>query len=259
MSVRTAASGFVQNVHVQTGQRVEGGELLLTLHNEELAARVRELELAAEASRLDATSYHRQGKLAAFQVELENEAAILSRLEELQQQVAALTVTAPQSVTILSRDLEDFAGQWVTAGSELVVLGNDAERSVRFVAAQSDIKAVRSALNQSVKVHIWGSENCDVDGVVTGADPRGTTSLRYPSLSALAGGPLAVRKATTTSDSTNEQWELLEPHFTGRVELDEASLSSIGTGQTGVVEFTTNRGSIGRVVTAWAEGWLRAE
>jgi len=258
ITVRAATSGFVRKIHVRPGDSVTAGQSLFTLENVELTARIQQLQLAAETSRLDATKYHREGKLAAFQIEQENAAAVQKRINELQAQADSLTVRATDNGTVVSRRLSDFADRWVTAGTELMLLGNDQQRSVRFVVAQSDIASVRTALHQPAHVHIWGSADNDLTGVIAEIEPRGSTALRYPSLAVTAGGPLAV-KQVPSGESTDQQWELLEPHFSGRVKLKEGSLNAFGTGQTGVLELTANRGSMGRVLTSWVEGKLRRE
>ncbi len=224
----------------------------------ELTARIQQLQLAAETSRLDATKYHRERKLAAFHVEQENAAVVQKRLDELQAQADSLVIRATDNCIVTSRRLSDFSDRWVTAGTELLLLGNDQQRSVCFVIAQSDIASVRTALHQPAQVHIWGSAENDLTGVIAKIEPRGSTALRYASLAVTAGGPLAV-KQVPNGESTDEQWELLEPHFSGRVKLKQGSLNSFGTGRTGVVELKANRGSMGRVLTSWVEGRLRRE
>ncbi len=251
-SVRVATSGFVRQILVESGDTVVAGQPLLHLENIELQTRLTETELAVAKSQLDATQFHRHGKLAAYQVELENEVALRKQLNELQRQTSGLIVSAPQAGRVLTRQLQDFQDRWVTAGTEVCLLGADTNRSVQIVIPQSDLKRTEAIRNKDVTVHIWGMGNHDLTGNISSIDPRGTTDLKHPALAAAAGGPLSIRPAiaseTSNADDRKQQWQLLEPHFGGRVDLPNHQLDTFASGRTGYVEFSTIRGTVGDVV-----------
>ncbi len=242
VTIRTASSGFIREIAVQSGDIVQEGQLLAKLENPQLASRIAELELAIRQSQLDSTRFHRQGKMSAFQVELENEGALQKRLVELQHQADGLILTAPTDGTILSRNLTDMEHRWLSSGSEFCLLGNESERTVHVMIPQSEIAAVRKH-DRKVNVHVWGQPT-EFTGAIEDIEARGTTTLRYPSLAANAGGPLAIQP-TRNADSNETQWQLLEPHFNGRIDIAERYLHEFGTGQHGVVEFTTTQGTVG--------------
>lgn len=253
-SVRIAASGFVRQIHVQPGDSVETGQPLFQLENTELQARLTETEIAVAKSQLAATQFHRQGKLAAYQVELENEAALQKHLDELKQQANDLIVNAPAAGQVLTRDLQDLEGRWVTAGTEVCLLGGDASRSVQIVVPQSDLKTLESIQDADIAVHIWGMGSGDLTGKSLSINPRGSTDLKYPALAAPAGGPLAVRAVQAAGSASADQkfqgWQLLEPHFNGRVLLPQQQLKTFASGRTGYVEFCAHRGTVGDVIVA---------
>lgn len=252
VSVRAGTSGFVAKVHVESGQVAKEGDPLASLENLQLTARIEEIELAIAQSQLDATRYHRQGNLASFQIELENESVFQKRLDELREQAEQLVVRAPILGRVLSSNLGDLQGRWISSGSELLVIGNDQDRSLHIVIPQSEIDIVRDEVDRDVSIHIWGAGSRDQCGSLELIEPRGTTSLRHPALASVAGGPLAVRPATDFGQQGSQQntsdWQLLEPHFNGRVRLTASKLGHIGTGQRGIVEFTTSRRTVGEVI-----------
>lgn len=254
VTVRSATAGFVTQVSVAAGDKVLAGDTLFQLENPELAARITDTSLAIAKSRLDATVFHRANNLAAWQVEQENEASLQTRLNELNQQAAALIVTAPSDGMVLSGKTEDLLGRWVTSGTELVVLGDDALRTIRFVVSQAYIEDVRQAATKPISIHIWGFDGDDASGTIKSIAPRGSVELKDSALATLAGGPLAV-EASSQNDSHSKQnaeqrWQLLEPHFTGFVQPSkQLNLQDHGIGQRGYIELVTRRQNIGQALT----------
>lgn len=249
-SVRTSAPGFVAEIHVQSGQTVAAGDLLMTLTNEQLTASVQDVRLSLQKSEQDAARYHQREELAAWQVELENQRALSRRLGELLEQEQRLTVRSPHAGRILSPNLDDLTGRWMPAGAELTMVGDDTTRTLHFTAAQKDLLALQAGEGQRVHVHIWGQEQKSLTGVIAPVDPRASTNVRFPALTTAGGGPLAVRAAVSpgSDDSTDQRWELLEPHFCGTVRLSSQQLDALGVGQTGYVEVVAHRGSVGSVL-----------
>ncbi len=259
VSVRASVPGFVREIRVHCGQEVLPGDVLLTLENTDITARQTEAKLAVQQSKLDAVRFHLQGQIASYQVEKENQASLSKRLAELSEQCESLVVVASERGTILSRTIADLQGRWINAGEELVLLGDDQNRQLSAVVPQCDIAAVRAAIGKNVDVHIWGTGASlggeRLLGRIDSVAPRGSIDVQYPALSAMAGGPLAI-KARKNRDADGPSggksaWQLLEPHFVAEVSIPNASLhhvgaSKLGVGQRGVTELTTSRRTIGR-------------
>jgi len=251
VEVRTATAGFVRKLAVRSGDNVVKGQLLARLENPQLEARIAGLKLAIQQSHLDSTRYHRQGDMPAFQVEVENKLALKKRMAQLQLQASKLTLTAPSKGVILSRNLDDLQNRWLGSGSSFCLLGNDSSQVIYVVIPQSDIAVVRSH-QQPVNVHIWGQPR-EFNATIQDIESRGTTAVRHPSLTANAGGPLAVHATQTAGETT---WELLEPHFHARVQAPNLNIQPAGSGQTAMVELTTSRGAIGQVIVARIKEFL---
>lgn len=248
-SVRSSSSGFVRQIHVQTGQVVTAGTVLVTLENRDLAASVLETELSLEKSALEAARFHQKQQLAAFQVELENQKALRRRLAELRQQQSDLVIQSPETGRVLTHDLAELEGRWMQAGTEVASIGDSSRKALHFTAAQSELPFLNRNQRMRAHVHIWGQAERDLAGVIAPVDPRASTLVRFPALTTYAGGPLSVR-AVESTDGRGEQrkWELLEPHFCGTVNISPTKLNQLGIGQTGYVEITTQRGSVGKVL-----------
>lgn len=267
IAIRAAASGFVTVVAVETGAEVEAGTVLLRLHNPELEARIVQLKLAIEQSDLSATGFHRQGHLAAWQVEQKNKVALQARLSELEDQHRKLTITATKSGTVLSRDPGDLYGQWVNVGSQVLALGNRDEQSIQFVVSQQHIDDIGNKVSGPVKVAIWGVADTLYEGTVSTIEPRGSTSLRFPALAAVAGGPLAVRPSAAIENQSRHEaamvvssdepgWELMSPHFIGTVKIPQEQLRKLGVGQRGYVEIIQAERTVGQQVRMTVAGLL---
>ena len=254
-TVRSATSGFVDKIEVSSGQFVREGQVLVRLRNSELRARITELELAIQQSQLRATQLHQEGLVAAFQVELENQIALEKRHKELALQSSELVIVSPSDGTILTRKLEALRDRWLKAGSSVCLVGDPSSRTVQLLIPQADINIARSAIDQTLDVHVWGQPK-NFSGRLVDIESRGRSDLSFPALSAQAGGPLAVR-AVTDRQSQETKWQLLQPHFIARIQLPEAVNQSLGTGQTGTATLMRSRGSIGKVMTRAAYDYLR--
>ena len=257
-SVRAGVSGFVQEVRVQPNDEVQKGQVLFVLENEQISARLTELELALKQSELQATRYHRQEQLAAYQLELEQQTALRKKWLELKKESEKQVITAPESGRLLSRNVAEWHGRWVAAGTELAQLGDHETRTVKFQFPQTEIKTIRRQINSPMNIHVWGSPGV-LAAPIQMIPPRATVAVAQPRLTALANGPLPIKPASPSIASTDEsqqQWELLEPHFTASLDVSTGQLAHLGIGQTAVVEFTTRRGVVGDVVRSqWQRFW----
>lgn len=207
--------------------------------------------------------------MAAFQVELAAEFSLRERLAVLEEQAAGLQVTASANGKFLTANPSLILDQWIQPGTELAAIGETNGQIVRVLIPQQDIDAVRQQQGQELVVHFWGSNSDDCIGRLAHIDPRATTTLNHPALSATADGPVAVRPTTSAETSNNKarapmaladpsQWSLVEPHFEASVVMTSSDLRQAGTGQRGIVELTTTHSTVGRQLTLAAHRWLDA-
>ena len=275
--VRAEASGFVDEVCVQSGQTVAAGELLVRLTNAELETQRRELQAEVERSELRSRVAQQASDLATMAAEDDNRHALQTKLSELDHLCEALLVKAPRAGIISASDLSSLIGSYVIPGQELLVIGNPDEKEVRVLIAQDQFDAAEfanlshNALGEPGGVsprtnfvksggHIRGltppgspgftrtaivrlnGDGCETIGCLHKVDPRATTHPPHPALCAGAGGPVAT-KISTDRRAANErdQQEFLDPHVVGYVKLDTRVSPQFGPGQLATVQINGPR------------------
>ena len=116
----------------------------------------------------------------------------------------------------------------------------------------------RAAVEQPMQVRIVG-RGAVFPAVLARIEARASHALVHPALTALAGGPLDLRRTDAEpKDEANraEQYELARPHFTAIARLDTAG--AFGIGEMARVKFRSARHA-----TLWSEAqgaaadWLR--
>ncbi len=254
--VRSESAGFVMRVLVQDGETVIEGQSLVELQNEELERKMRDLELAIEQSRLRERLAVEQHDTAAGQIEQQQRDSLQRRLAERHGQVERLTLRAPIAGVVSSRQLATLPGSFITAGAELLSIGDPSQREFVAAVRQEDLTVVQSSIEQPVIVHLYGRG--DVSGRLQRIHPRASTTPEHPCLCAPFGGPLAVQslpdEAANRSRSTNN-FELLQPHFRLTFSLEDQSTQQPFAGEIGWINLD-HRQTCGEYLLTWFSRWL---
>jgi putative peptide zinc metalloprotease protein len=111
--VRAAVDGFVQTVHVREGDRVDRGDLLLTLENRQVETEHRNLAVEIEQEQIryqTAVRDHDADKAAIAQSNLRS---LRQRLTETQERYDSLEIRASVSGTIVARTLASMPQTFV--------------------------------------------------------------------------------------------------------------------------------------------------
>ncbi|WP_153558816.1 HlyD family efflux transporter periplasmic adaptor subunit [Roseimaritima sediminicola] len=238
--VRAGAAGFVRDVPVRDGQRVRAGQVLVQLENPSLAT-----ELAAAHSRLQAAEArsrnHRQRHETAQAVaEAQAAEALAQQVQELQRQCEQLTVRAPRDGVLIADQIQQTLGQWTTKGQSIGLVVEPQRMKAIAAVPQSQLDAIRSLLatgsakasgpqarprtndEEGLELVVGGQR---VSVTLASVAQQTTVSPPHPALSAVAGGPLAVRP-----DDDQQAGELIEPQLKIEVHLSRP-LQSTRAGQ----------------------------
>jgi len=254
--VRAASSGFVRAIHVQSGQQVEEGQLLVTLENRELSHELTALELEIRQSEIRGRQHEQQGELAAQQAEAKKRESLQKQLAEKRQQVDGLKVHAPRAGKVVRRDLDTLAGTYLELGDEIVSIGDERQKDLRVSVGQNDLDTISKRTGKSLRVNLpqqplWESR---LDKV----NPRATLAPTHPAMAAANGGPLPVKNvASKESDGSESSLELFTPRFGAVVSLNETASAQLRAGQTGYVSHRPCDESIGEHLYHAFSGWLR--
>ncbi|MCS7467588.1 hypothetical protein NZK35_13120 [Stieleria sp. ICT_E10.1] len=253
--VRIGADGFLDQLSVSVGDVVSRGQILARLSNRELELEYRDVLLDLETSDARYRSFLSAESIAAAGVEQKVQAALRSRLVQLQRQLAGLVVCSPADGVIAQCDVESCLGTYIHRGERLLVIGSHGSEKMLGLVDQADVDAFRRAQAQRVDVRLWGMGERPIAGRIDRVLPRAELSLPHAALGADAGGPLPVRpnpQATGDSDAM----ELIAPRFPVLIDLVGGETDRVMPGQTGYARLVYRDGTLGRAVRDSLTDWI---
>ena len=246
--LRAECAGFVEKIYVSDGDAVSEGQLLVELRNDDATSELARSKIELAQQELRARIAYTGGDVAAFQAEKSKVDALKTAVANHESFVATMQIRAPFAGRVTNRGLARMPGTFLKAGDEVMQLGRADGSEVKIAVSEEQEPHFRNAVAQPVRVRIAGRRG-DFPATLTRVEARATRRLVHPALTAIAGGPLALRRTDSESDddeTQTAQFELARPHFTAVARLDAADGFSIG--EMARVKF---RGT--RSVTLWSE------
>jgi len=255
--VRAQSPGFVTTIHVDDGQLVECGDLLLEMSNDELDAECRDLQAAIDQSKARRRIHMEKHEQASAQVELENERALKKRLAEKQRQFERLTVRSPVSGTVMARNLDTLLMTYLEEGAEVLAVGDDTHKQLRVSIAQEDSASFRTQEGKPVKLRLRSTELSE--GQLSRVIPGASKTPPHLALCAPVGGPLAV--TDLRSEESDDSYEFVMPRFTGIVELPHDLCANHHAGEFGYATIRANQSAtvvqvLNHRISQWLENKL---
>jgi putative peptide zinc metalloprotease protein len=230
--LRAKAAGFVTAVHVEDGQTVEAGQLLLELTNDELLSELKTMEVGAQQSRLKSRLHYLQGELSKQQAELASADSFERRANEVREQLRGLQVCAPFAAKIVSRGSSSLLNTYVEQGAALVSLGTSDEKELLVSVAAKDQDEFRSQVDQPIDVYREFSGAPTAVGSLAQVQPRLSQHLPHAALGADQGGQVVVQPATEPHDESNESpYISLQPRSIAKVALDSQTAGRLSAGE----------------------------
>ncbi len=227
--VRTECPGFVRSVHVQSGQAVKEGDLLLELDNPAQTAELALLRTELGRSLIRMEILFREENLAGFQAEAENGSALRSRINEMEAYVATLQVRAPRDGRVESRQLANLPGSYLHVGEEILTVAAVGSFKLTAAIPQDRIELFRENPNQTIEFLLGGREG-RLTATMDKLEAAATRDIPHPALAASAGGPLSVeirpdrKRNEAPGPQAGTNFRLLKPHF--KATLTVVSLGS---------------------------------
>ena len=256
--LRAECPGFVEKEFVQDGEVVAAGQLLVALSNDEAASELARSRIAVERQELRARVAYTRDDVAAFQAEQAKTDSLRKEVAERERYLETLQIRAPFAGRVTNRKLSQLHGAFFHPGEEVLRLGRADGSDVRIAVSEQDEPHFRTALNQPLGVRV-GGRGTAFAGQLMRVEARATRDLIHPALTALAGGPLALRRAEESAAGETKDapaMELADPHFTAIVRL--AGGPALVPGEMARVRFRSTR-----AVTMWSEAegviarWLK--
>ena len=241
---RAMADGMVKAIHVNSGQKVLPGMLLLELENPELDMQRSDLvdELAIAESK--AVQYRRMSRISQAAAESGNAASLRRRIAELDEQIAGMKIVAERTGYVLNPDLLLLKGCYVKMGQELFRVMDPEQKELLASVAPADLLAYRqAAINGTpVSVRLRGGDRFRVQP--TELQPRARRKVLHPTLAATSGGPIPVE----SSEDAASRLQALQPQMMGVIPMDSWSSGHTRDGQIGVMTITDNRSVFFRIL-----------
>jgi len=250
-TVYAESSGFVSRVNIQTQQQVKAGEVLLELKNAELEGALREAELELQKLALQRRAYLLARQIAESQAMQRKIDSAMALRDDLQRKLASLILRAPQDGEIVSSVSRDLNGQFVRDGQFIAQLARQQTLEFRILLPQTDADEYRRYLDRPVLVHINGRGQLPFRGVLVRIEPAASQRIRYPALTALGGGVLAVMPGSDQNQGRNM---LTRPYFEAVVRLDAAA--PLYAGETGEIWISAPARPLGKVWFESVDHWV---
>jgi putative peptide zinc metalloprotease protein len=243
--VRAASDGFVRDIQVEIGQKVEPGQVLVALENEQLRLEVSELQIRVRQSKSHVRALRYDAKTADSQAEAEQLTSLERRLREKKEQLEALTLRAPVAGTVVSHDLDSLRGTYLKQGAEVLVIGSEDRKELTISIAQEDVDIFGDHLQQALWVRLHGAPRFATS--LTKVSPRARREPSSQGFCAPLGGPLPVRvlNSMATQGDAQLRYELLAPRFDGNLSLSREQSLSLLAGQRGFVALRADNRSVG--------------
>ncbi len=224
--LRTLTGGFVREVFVDDGQQVVAGERLLVLENPEVSTSYHDLCLAVQQAEVKYQAAVDRHEISDAQVAQREIAALTEQRSEAQQRFEALEVRAPISGKIIRRSLAQLIDTYLPEGEQVLSIGNELSKEIIVAVDQRYFDSVAPRVGESVRIRT-GSQ-ASVTGRLIRLEPRATSRLIHPALSALEGGSLEVVQSTAKEGG---EAELVEPCFRAVVSVPVDCANTMFSGQ----------------------------
>ncbi|MGI9518917.1 MAG: efflux RND transporter periplasmic adaptor subunit, partial [Pirellulaceae bacterium] len=155
--LRAATDGFVRQIHVADGERVDEGAVLLSLENPELLQELESLKRSAESAAIQARIHRNRKEISLQQAELAKLQSINEQIREKQAQVDQLILVAPFDGMVFSRELEHMKGAFVHQGDVLMHFADPGQKQILVSIGQQEIEAVKAQPDRPVRIVFAGA------------------------------------------------------------------------------------------------------
>ncbi|MHC4788081.1 MAG: efflux RND transporter periplasmic adaptor subunit [Planctomycetota bacterium] len=203
--LRAEWAGFFARVHVKDGDRVQEGQILAELTNEELDFSIqhmqRRMEALAARIRMLETRHQASAQAQKYRMEM-----LRKDLELLRQRKASLTVRAPFGGQIIAPELARTEGRFLNLGDPLFAIASLDKLRVVAVVSDADVPAVRAAQDEGVRIKFASAPDRVYMARVERVHPSATHAPPPAALSNAAGGEVLLDPHAPQGQRTLLPW-----------------------------------------------------
>ncbi len=165
VAVTAPVDGMVQAIHHREGDAVRPGDVIATLRDDPYQTALAEARSALQIAESDVARYRMAGDAAAmFQAQARRD-ELRAKIQLAQEQLAQTQIRAATAGVLLTPNLEERIGQFLTSGTELAVIGDVSEVDVEVAVPESDASLLRRGQPVALKIHPYPTRT--YRGVVT--------------------------------------------------------------------------------------------
>lgn len=252
--VRANCPGLIREVHVQAGELVMPGDVLMVLTDPDTERDLADIRIAIQQSVVRSRVNHRDREMDKYLIEVKNRELLHQREKELEQKAASLTVKATVEGMVIGRQLDTLPGTYAEVGQSLLALGKEEHKELQLLIPQQHVKAFTNCLDSLTAVQIKGNPR-KITAKISRIEPRASSVLVHEALGANVGGPLPIKPQTDGDDQAN--MALVIPHIQAAIELSRQQSLELFTGQLADVRVWPIDETIGRHLWQLSQAWLR--
>ncbi|MHC4592939.1 MAG: efflux RND transporter periplasmic adaptor subunit, partial [Planctomycetota bacterium] len=236
--LRAEWPGFFSDVYVRDGDRVEEGQLLAQITNEELDFGIlraeREIERVGARLRMFETGKQAEAQAEAYRMEM-----LRKDLDLLRARKASLTVRAPFDGQVIAPDLERVEGRFLKLGDPLFTVASLDKLRIVAVVSDADVAAIRAARDRDVRIKLASAPDVIYLGTVERVRPSATHEPPPAALTQAGGGKVLLDPNAREDARTLLPWHRVD------VILREMPVEP-PVGVTGTARFRVGREPVGK-------------
>ncbi|MEE9447977.1 MAG: efflux RND transporter periplasmic adaptor subunit, partial [Arenicellales bacterium] len=244
--IRMDSQGFVDQVHVQNGERVTKGQILLVCKNNEIETNLKRLtalldELKAQYTAVSARSRSKQDRIQAELVREQINAAN-AQIEKVNQQRENLIIKSPIQGTYVAFTNQSLLGRFLQRGEVLGFVTRNNAATVRVLVPQDRINLVRQHTeNITVRTADKPSEVLAAD--ISREVPLASQDLPSAALSFEGGGAIPTNPNQAASEAG--QLSAFQSWFQIDITIDRPE-DEIGLGERVYARFSHGNERLGK-------------
>jgi putative peptide zinc metalloprotease protein len=254
--VRPQVAGFITQLAVSDGQRVERGQELFRLHNAELEAELADLSGQIEQAQVRARQWLQAEDLPQWEAEQQRLQALELRQNLLTSRQAGLVVRATRAGQLLTFGTRSLLGRYVQAGETVLTIGEPADKQVLALIEPADRSEFESQIGQRLQFRVNGRWSSPFEAQLSVVTSRADVTLPHPALGAHADGPLEVRPALAAEEPGRaDQYELVEPRLQLQLSLATTDGERLAAGEAGRIELAATGQSLATLASELLADW----
>jgi len=209
--VHTRQAGFISAIACEVGAKIDQGDVLAELENDELMETIAQVQAQIDAARTRRDAFLTREPVRALQ-EAQRLETLADTLAERQRRLAELKVAAPASGRFVSGLRKAQIGVFLPEGAPIGLIAAGDWR-VKAILDEDEYVRTRPRPGDHVEFRAASATDRTIAGRVVEVAPAGSRAVMLSPLTQMAGGDIAVNPQTQQAQ---------QPYFEVTIALSEA-------------------------------------